>query len=247
MNCGNWNIEVLSFSEKGKKNNNEDALYFDVNESKLRSLFLVCDGVGGLNKGEVASNLVCKSISDFILLYPNSHVKNWVDDAIKFVEKRFDETFLNDGDTIGMASTLALMNFRSNDILVAHCGDSRVYQFRNKRILFKTKDHSYVNWLIERGEISKEQARVHPKKNVITRCISGTKNSTVAEENILNDIKSGDFILLCTDGLLDAWSDKELSELMTPDNDIQNISKSLKFKCDSLSQDNFSAILINIK
>lgn len=247
MNCGNWNIDVLSFSEKGKKIINEDALYFDVNDIKLKCLFLVCDGVGGLNKGEVASNLVCKSISEFFLLNPNSHVKNWVQDAIKFVEMRFDETFLQDNNTNGMASTLALMNLRSDDILVAHCGDSRVYQFRNKKILFKTKDHSYVNWLIERGEISNEQAKVHPKKNVITRCISGTKNPTVADECVLNDIKSGDFILLCTDGLLDAWSDSELSELMIPDNDIQNISKSLKYKCDSLSQDNFSAILINIK
>lgn len=246
MTNDSWHIEYYSFSESGKRVNNEDTYYIEFSESKRTGLFIVCDGVGGQNKGEVASSLVCSSIKDFLVANPITDDIKWVQDAIKFTEQNFDLVTEKDYNAKGMASTLALVVFTERDLIVAHCGDSRVYHFRNKEILFQTRDHSYTNLLILRGEISQEEAIVHPKKNVITRCIEGVNNPTKADVSILDNLMSGDFILICTDGVMEAWSDVELANLMLPDLEIQLITKSLILKCDSLSNDNYTAILIKI-
>ncbi len=240
------NIISISFSGTGKRANNEDAYYTAINTDENTCLFMVCDGVGGQNKGEIASALVCKSFKEFLKTNSNTFDINWVQDAIKYTEQKFDVVTEQDSNTKGMASTLTLVSFQENNILIAHCGDSRVYHLRNKEILFKTKDHSYINWLIDRGEITTEEAKTHPKKNVITRCIAGTKNPTKADVHLISDWKENDFLLLCSDGVLEAWNDRELLRLMLPENEIQMIAEEMKDKCSLLSDDNYTATLIKI-
>lgn len=239
-------ISCISFSGIGKRANNEDAYYTAINPDGHTAVCMVCDGVGGQNKGEVASALVCTSFKDFLVSNPDLSAVNWVQDAIKHTEQKFDIATEQDDRVKGMASTLTLVAFRENDILIAHCGDSRVYHFRNQNILFRTKDHSYTNWLIDRGELTQKEALTHPKKNVITRCIAGTRNPTKADIHITGDIQMGDFILLCTDGVLEACDDATMANLMRQDNDINNISAELQKRCEAYSDDNYTATLIKI-
>lgn len=242
----NWHISSVSFSGIGKRTNNEDAFYTEINKDGNIGLFMVCDGVGGQNKGEVASALVCTSFKEFLKTNPKTFDINWVQDALKFTEQEFDIASEQDSNTKGMASTLTLVAFQEHNILIAHCGDSRVYHFRNNEILFQTKDHSYINWLLDRGEITTEEAKNHPKKNVITRCIAGTKNPTKADVHVITDWQANDFLLLCTDGVLEAWNERELLRLMLTENEIQTIANEMEDKCSLLSDDNYTASLIKI-
>ena len=239
-------ITYVSFSGTGKRANNEDAYYTAINTDENTVLFMVCDGVGGQNKGEIASALVCKSFKEFLKTNPKTFDINWVQDALKFTEQEFDIASEQDSNTKGMASTLTLVAFQEHNILIAHCGDSRVYHFRNNEILFQTKDHSYINWLLDRGEITTEEAKNHPKKNVITRCIAGTKNPTKADVHVITDWQANDFLLLCTDGVLEAWNERELLRLMLTENEIQTIANEMEDKCSLLSDDNYTASLIKI-
>lgn len=242
----NWHISSVSFSGIGKRTNNEDAFYTEINKDGNIGLFMVCDGVGGQNKGEVASALVCTSFKEFLETNPDLSDINWVQEAIKYTEQKFDFHQVENPDTKGMASTLTLVSFREKDVLIAHCGDSRVYHFRNNEILLQTKDHSYINWMIDRGELTLEEAKIHPKKNVITRCISGIKNPTKADIYIISDIQVNDFLLLCTDGVLEAWNNRELLKLLKPENELQMITDEMEDKCSLLSNDNYTATLIKI-
>ncbi|MBK7139772.1 MAG: serine/threonine-protein phosphatase [Bacteroidetes bacterium] len=240
------NITFFSFSGIGKRANNEDAYRFSIISDDDSSLFMVCDGVGGRNKGEIASALVCDSFKNFLETKPDFSDINWVNNAIKYTEQQFDLAMEQDSNTRGMASTLALVAFQEKNILIAHCGDSRVYHFRNKEILFETKDHSYINWMIDRGEMTKEEAKTHPKRNVITRYIGGTQNPTKADVQLITDWKANDFILLCTDGFLEAWNNREVVRLMVPENEVYKMAVEMEEKCSLLSDDNYTATLIKI-
>ena len=118
--------------------------------------------------------------------------------------------------------------------------------FRDKKILFQTKDHSHINWLIDRGELTPAEAVVHPKKNMITRCIAGTRNPTKADVLSISDFKTGDFLLLCTDGVLETWNNEALAELMESSMPLQIIADKLTAQCSALSDDNFTGILIKL-
>jgi protein phosphatase len=239
-------ITYASFTGIGKKANNEDTYLTEIHEESGSALCMVCDGVGGQNKGEIASALLIASFKEYMESHPDLPDESWVQKAIKYAEARFDAHTQVNPDAKGMASTLALLYMHNDEALIAHCGDSRVYHFREEAILFQTKDHSYVNWMIDRGEITMEQVATHPKKNVITRCISGSGNPTQAEIHHIKDLHSNDYFLLCTDGVLEAWNNRELARLMLPENNMQTITDELQDKCSLLSIDNYTAISIKI-
>lgn len=240
------NITFFSFSGIGKRANNEDAYRFSIISDENSSLFMVCDGVGGRNKGEIASALVCDSFKNFLETKPDFSDINWVNNAIKYTEQQFDLAMEQDSNTRGMASTLALVAFQEKNILIAHCGDSRVYHFRNKEILFETKDHSYINWMIDRGEITTEEAKTHPKKNVITRCIAGTRNPTKADIQLITNLQVNDYLLLCSDGLLEAYTNEEIAQLMNENNTIETIATQIHTKCNNFANDNYTYTIIKI-
>jgi protein phosphatase len=240
------NISSVSFTGIGKRANNEDAFSAISHKNNIPNIFLVCDGVGGQNKGEIASALVCSSFAEYIEKKQDLLPDDWVQDAIKFAENNFDIQQENNPDTKGMASTLTLVAFRENDVLVAHCGDSRVYHFRDKEILFQTKDHSYTNWLIDRGEITTEEAKTHPKKNVITRCIAGTRNPTKADIQLITNLQVNDYLLLCSDGLLEAYTNEEIAQLMNENNTIETIATQIHTKCNNFANDNYTYTIIKI-
>jgi serine/threonine protein phosphatase PrpC len=225
-------------SEQGKRANNEDTALFS--EGKV---FVVCDGVGGNEKGEVASHIVAEVFLECGIESPMPDLNQ----VLKLAETQLDEHLAQNPETAGMATTLTFSMPTPHGILVAWCGDSRVYQFREGRIIFQTRDHSWVNEAVENGIITAEEAVNHPKSNVITRAIQGSHKSTQLDITLLTDVQKGDFFLHCSDGVLEAWSDTDLEALFNSNGDVDELASVLKQQCEIDSRDNFTAIIYAIE
>ncbi len=224
-------------SELGKRSNNEDNCAINPNKT-----YVVCDGVGGSEKGEIASDIV---VREFINLF-NSETEITANDAIKFVEAKLTSHIEQHPETMGMATTLTLAHIKSDSLYVAWCGDSRVYQFRNGNIVFKTVDHSWVNEAVKAGIITEEEAINHPKSNVITRAIQGSHKPVLIDDATLTDLQVNDTFLLCSDGILESWSDDDLIALFTSERNVDEILNKIKAECSVHSRDNFTAIVFKL-
>jgi len=240
----------VAASEKGKRNNNEDCIYpLSELANPGQRLFMVCDGVGGAEKGEVASFLTCDSFRTFFSTFfeGGDPSEEFINKAVHYAESRLDENVLLHPEAQGMATTLTFLFISESGITVAHIGDSRIYQFREGSIIFETEDHSYVQSLVNLGEITKEEASIHPKKNIITRALSGAACSVNAEVAFIRDIREGDVFFLCTDGVTDCFTDEELASLFASGRNAESIKDLLIEKCSVESKDNFSFYIIPVQ
>lgn len=225
-------------SELGKRANNEDNCAFIKG-----STYVVCDGVGGSEKGEIASELVSKYFAE-------AYESNPLADAnvvLKNAEAKLSNYIVNNPDAMGMATTLTFSQIRDNGIYVAWVGDSRIYQFRKGQIIFKSTDHSWVNDALKAGIITNEEAVNHPKSNIITRAIQGSHKPTTADTRLLTNIQKGDLFLQCSDGVLESWNDVDLQALFLAIIDPDKILEKLKMECEQHSKDNFTAIVYSIE
>ena len=169
----------LCFHEAGQRENNEDSIYPPIGipaGKGAHPLFLVCDGVGGRAQGEEASQIVCEVLSARLKHLPVVRQEH-IDQAILLAEGAIDTYTKEHVEAKGMATTLTLLSIHQEGATIAHLGDSRVYQFRNQSIVFKTKDHSFVNELVEKNIISEAESRHHPQRNVVTKAIMGGATS----------------------------------------------------------------------
>ena len=243
-------FELDSFSNQGKRDNNEDCVFPNADIStELDNLFLVCDGVGGLDKGEIASDLCC---SQFNAYFTTNKIEvsneETIDEAVRFVEKKFDSYMTNNPESINMASTITLLHLHKKGATVSHMGDSRIYHIRDGKILFRTKDHSVVQEMFDAGIIeSEEDMATHRDRNRISRAMRGASvKSYKADTTVITDLKEEDFFFMCTDGVLEAFSDKELQEVFSSTKDVETINAKIVRKCAEISNDNYSAYTVKL-
>lgn len=144
--------------------------------------------------------------------------------------------------TSRMGTTLTLVYIGVNHISAAWCGDSRIYFFRNGKILWRSEDHSYVNALVKHGEITPEEARSHPKRNVITSSLSANGNDSEIDLYHMGDVRENDTFLLCTDGLLEQISEDLLLKILSDSRDDKE-SLFLHYSKEK-TKDNFSMYLL---
>lgn len=247
------NIElqsIYSFHQLGQRESQQDARFPDLDIPDLKhAIFAVCDGVGGSNKGDLASSTVCRSIEYDTRahrktdLFNDAKFLDVLGNAFASLDKIADET------NKGMATTLVFAAIHSNGILVAHIGDSRIYLIRPEEgIIYRSEDHSIVNGLVRSGNLSPDMVKNHPKRNIITRCISAedeTGRRDSATVTNLHDLHDGDYLLLCTDGVTGEIEDETLLSLLSKqDADIEKY-RILREICKN-SDDNNTAILIHI-
>jgi len=239
----------VALSEVGGRTNNEDAVYPPVGEATpLDRLFVVCDGMGGLAKGEEASRLVSESVGAFLSVYSGPSDGQAINRAVAEAEAALDDYLTRHPSAIGMGTTLALLYLHEEGATVAHIGDSRVYQFRDGAVLFQTEDHKLVNDWLRRGLITPEQAATHPNRNVVTRAIQGRSVQTAQPDvQYLTDLRAGDYFLLCSDGLIEALTDADLCAMLFCDNTLDAKVEAIRQACQNHTSDNFSAYLLHLQ
>lgn len=207
-------MELFGKSDKGlKRENNEDNFFF----SKKGRYAIVADGMGGHLGGEIASAMCTDLLSNFINNIVNDprgkiDVQSLIESELATINKRIYQSSLDDKKLSGMGTTLSFLMEYNGRILYLNVGDSRIYQVRDKKITQITTDDSLVNELYSKGEITKEEQRFHPLKNVITRAIGTSSIITVTVREI--EYKKNDCYILCSDGLSDMIQDEEILKVV---------------------------------
>lgn len=245
----NISIKVPQFcSEIGKRKNNEDYIFPTASAATDTSrLFLVCDGMGGHEDGEIASKTATEAIAEYWTenrQQPDDSQK--VTRAIAAAVGRMDQLVKKSKGNANMGTTMTLASIGTETILVAHVGDSRIYQIRpGSGIVYQSKDHSMVQEMVDAGLLTPEQARVHPQSNIITQVIQPEGIASIHPEVVvLNDIKDGDYLFLCSDGITESIDDHLLVEILSGQvSDFEKMEK-IKQTCLENSRDNHSAYLI---
>lgn len=207
-------LRAANISDIGKnpaRTKNED--YFGHFQGDFGDLFLVCDGMGGHNGGELASRMAVESIrKHFESNFLEGEELATISQAIELAHQQIAAKAEEDPELSGMGSTVALLLISAGNYYVAHCGDSRVYLSRDGSLMQLTKDHSEVQMMVESGIITQDQAATHPRRNFITRALGhGTCTPELSGPHML---KQDDVFLLCSDGLTEYVSDEELHQQM---------------------------------
>lgn len=239
----------LSFSEKGNKDNQEDRIYPQTNATQSTRTFILCDGMGGHARGEVAAEIVSSTLGTSIDSDTAADVSGeQFNIALKKCYSALDAKLSGD-DSKRPGTTLTCIQIGRNGVLAAHIGDSRIYQVRpGQGIMFRSEDHSLVNELVRTGQISEAEARVHPRRNVITRAMMpGATKPSQADISILTDIRSGDYFFLCCDGVLERLHEQKLIRILSDDrhSDEEKLA-AIKAICDKGTHDNYTAWLIPV-
>lgn len=250
-----FKIKAYNLQELGQRTNQEDSLFPALGRSTSDDrLFVLCDGMGGHEKGEVASATVCETLSRVILSawHPGEVLSDEL--FLQALSAAYDALDAKDnGEERKMGTTLTFLCLHASGVTVAHIGDSRIYQLRpaskntSARIVFRTQDHSLVNDLVKIGEITEEEAKHHPQKNVITRAMQPCQEHRAkADIAHLTDILSGDYFYMCSDGMLEEASDENILNIITKPNATDEQKLEMLRNVTEENKDNHTAHLIHI-
>lgn len=224
------------------RTNNEDALF----STDRDGVFLVADGMGGHNAGEVASAMTRDILSERLVQEKAAeNLEAAIRDAFLDVNEQVRKKAAVSPDQQGMGCTCVLMMLREQNFFLAHVGDSRIYLFRKGDFKQMTRDHSYVEELFIRGLITEEEKIDHPYKNQITRYIGCSQKLEV--DITSGPVWNGDIFLLCTDGLTDMVPLPRLKELFTRYDDPQSLVEALVAEAlEGGGRDNVSAVVVKV-
>ena len=239
-------------SDIGKKRAvNEDRVAFIERPDRYK-LAILADGMGGHNAGDVASEMAIEEMKNHFLkadpenFHSLREKKDWMFDVITDLNEKIYQHSLTNKNCEGMGTTLIAVLIDGLNCLISHIGDSRVYNFTTEKIELVTRDHSYVNILIENGEISEEEAVNHPQKNFIVKAI-GTEPTIEPDFYELN-LDETSYLLICSDGLSNKLSTDEMAAIITLPMSLSEKGKKLiQLANDSGGEDNISIILLSTK
>ncbi|AXI25432.1 serine/threonine protein phosphatase [Methanofervidicoccus sp. A16] len=233
--------KAYGISHKGNRTHNED--YILVKKIKDIYLLAVADGIGGHNAGEVASKMAVETLENFITeRYREDlsieEIKEILEEAYNLAHRKIRENAI--GDKEGMGTTLTTAIVKGDRCIVANCGDSRAYLIRDGSIIHRTKDHSYVQVLVDSGFISEKDAMYHPMKNIIISAL-GLEDFIV--DTYLWDIKKGDTLLLSSDGLHDYVKKEDILKVVNSYSDPKKIVEKLLYIALEKTEDNVSIVV----
>ena len=237
-------MKIHQFSQQGKRSNNEDSLGIS------EALLTVCDGMGGHNFGERASAFVRDAmLHAFPTVQPLGKME--IQQQLNQVQKELNQLLEQEPELEKMGTTFTGI-FRTPDVwYAAHIGDSRIYLFRpSEQKLWHTWDHSLVGELMRTREITVEAGRFHSLSNRISKAIIAQKEGKTASASIvkIDELKPGDILLLCSDGVVEAWGDWELVQLLSDGNlSFEQKCERIARQCAEKSKDNNTAIIAEIE
>lgn len=209
-------IRYSAGTDKGKvRDRNEDNnIVIDCDNYKV---FAVADGMGGMDFGDLASSIamdcIKKELSDCKKQsFNKSEMKKQFIRIFNLINNEIIKECFEKKSVTGMGTTLSVGILVEDILYIGHMGDSRIYIIRENKAIQITKDHSYVEELIDSGRITREQAKSHPNRNIITRALGLDRDIDVDTDTF--DLIDGDKVMLCTDGLTNAVDDHEMVELI---------------------------------
>jgi len=240
-------MDCWSITDKGiVRKQNEDALSLFISEDKGMIACVVCDGMGGALAGDVASQLAADTFMSFIVA-SSSHenMQSLLENAVKSANSAVYEKAYSDKNCRGMGTTLVSVVVLGHNAFFVNVGDSRGYRISANKISQITRDHSVVEDMVTRGDLTREQARTHPKKNLVTRVL-GTE-AVVPSDYYHEKLVDGDYILLCSDGLSNILTEQEiLYEVLHGGEDEQCCLRLLEAVKDRGAPDNVTIALIRV-
>lgn len=234
-------------THRGKvRSHNEDAGGIYYNQSG-QPLAIIADGMGGHQAGDVASKMAASLIQEkwepIQKMKQPDESEQWLSKAIADINTSIFNRALKHAEYEGMGTTIVVAICTEEFITIAHIGDSRCYLLNENGFVQLTEDHSLVNELVRAGQISKDDAEHHPRKNVLLKAL-GT------EEKVTEDVQTisweqGNRILLCSDGLTNKISDDELKEYLESEQDLQEIGNDMiQLANDRGGEDNISLVIL---
>jgi len=236
-------LEHYGDTHPGKvRKNNEDSLL--VGEGHDETLFVVADGIGGFEAGEVASRIAIDVLKDLVPSEP-------LDGAIREANRRILAAARGDEKLRGMGTTVVTTRFGGTEeeptAEISHVGDSRAYLLRGGELQAITEDHSLVAELVRSGDLTRDQASEHPQKNLITRAL-GAEEEVEVDTTVL-PVRAEDRLLLCSDGLSDMVPESEMLDLLTsyPGDPERTTRALLSAALDAGGVDNVTVIVVDIR
>ena len=234
-------VSAWAKSDIGRRRaNNEDAFF--VNEKV--GLFMVADGMGGHRGGDQASRLAIEQAAKEFLGQRNkgASLPLALKEAMNQAAIAVFEAGHNEESLWGMGTTLSALAIGDKEAYVAHIGDSRIYCFRNNKLMQMTKDHSLVNEQLQAGMISEDEAQKSPLRNIITRALG--QNKAITADHFSWSLCDQDCFLLCTDGLTTMVSDAKIAQIIGNYNKKTVVELLIKEANNNGGEDNITTILV---
>lgn len=222
-------------TRQGGRPENQDSCGFI--DTRHGLLVMVCDGMGGGPAGQLASSIAVKRIAEHIAAAPaGSDRCQLVKQAVIYAHQAIVEHTKANPATRGMGTTATVLLLNEHSAVIGHVGDSRVYQFRRGKVIFRTADHSRVGELVRNGTLTEEQARLSSQSNVITRALGGgAKELADVTER---PYEAGDRFMLCSDGIWGAMPEPELIKAMTKSPSVPGTVEGVVVSADEIGRNN---------
>lgn len=240
-------MKVFANTDVGKaREMNQDYYYISMPEDELQ-LFILADGMGGYQGGEIASRLATGATKSYIesnfskIEHDKESIQKLIANSIEYANMVVYEKSKENAQLEGMGTTLEVCLIYNNKAYIGHIGDSRIYRIRKNIMRKITKDHSYVEELIKDGTITREESYTHPKKNMLMKAVGCT--SFVEPDVMVKGFLKEDIILINSDGLTNMVSEDEIYEYIT--NGVENATNKLINRANELGgYDNITVVLI---
>jgi PPM family protein phosphatase len=236
-------LEHHGLTDPGKvRKNNEDSLL--VGEGRDETLFVVADGIGGFEAGEVASSIAVDVLK-------NVEPSESLEDAIREANRRILAAARGDARFQGMGTTVVAMRFGGTGeepiAQISHVGDSRAYLLRGGELKPVTEDHSLVAELVRSGDLTRDQASEHPQKNLITRALGAEEEVDV--DTVVLPVEPGDRLLLCSDGLSDMVPEPRMLTILTsnPENPERAVRALVSAALEAGGADNVTVVVVDVR
>ncbi len=235
-------MQIESITHQGlKRKNNEDRRLVNLLDNDC-ALLVIADGMGGHAAGEVAAELALQSFEGYRPSGPDisAELINQIEEAQKSIMERSRAL----PSLRGMGTTLTALFLTGRSAFWAHVGDTRIYHLHKGSLIQITEDHTFPGMLLKKGEISREQARLHPYGNVLTKCVGCESHEPDSGAFGLAD---GDYVLLSSDGLHDLISDEQIAAFLSVDTTIaEKLDQMISACLQAGGRDNITAVLARI-
>ncbi len=227
-------MDYYYITDPGKvRERNEDCVKIEENVTGEK-LLIVADGMGGHKDGEVASsialNLICNRFKGISSVGNKEDAINWIQSTVSEANVEIFKYVSEHNESLGMGTTIVLAILTPSFLLIGNIGDSSGYVYKNKKIHKITVDHTLVNLLVKSGELTEEEAKNHPKKNVLMKALG---SSTNVEMDIFNVDLNVDGIFLCSDGLTNMLDDNQISKVLNENIPLKDKLEKLIFKANN--------------